>query len=138
MCRRDITADKSSQQGSKLSFVDSVRLCTRGIGVVLLLIFLSFYSSSNLFWHTHIVGDQKVVHSHPFENSTHTHTASQLLTIGIWGDTSLDSQQSGIDFSQTLFSAAITLFVAISLSKPLSFSGLNRLFRGPPSEVLTC
>lgn len=49
----------------------------------LLVLFMGFWSSTHLFYHTHIVDGQIIVHSHPFGNSTAGHTGQELKLISI-------------------------------------------------------
>ena len=51
------------------------------IGTLLLSLFLWYWSSVTLFSHEHFVDGERVMHSHPFAGSSHTHTSSQLQTI---------------------------------------------------------
>lgn len=49
----------------------------------MLILFLSLWSSSHMFYHTHIVDNQTVTHSHPYSKSEHTHSSAefQLITM---------------------------------------------------------
>lgn len=49
----------------------------------LLVLFIGFWSSTHLFYHTHIVDGQIIVHSHPFGNSSSGHTSQELKLISI-------------------------------------------------------
>lgn len=49
-------------------------------GMVLLLVFASYWCGITLFTHSHVVNGVIVVHSHPFK-AGHTHTDAQLETI---------------------------------------------------------
>jgi len=51
------------------------------LGIVLLVVYVCFYASANLFYHAHVMGAIKIVHSHPFTSATHNHTANQIQMI---------------------------------------------------------
>lgn len=59
-----------------------------GFRLLLLLLFVGYYSSVTLFFHAHLVNGVVVVHSHPFQKSTgngptqsHSHSSSALVLI---------------------------------------------------------
>lgn len=133
---RNIEQDRKMQMSAERSLAISVRLRTRTIGGMLLAIFLSFYCSNHLFWHTHDTGDSKIVHSHPFSNSSHSHTAPQILTIGVLGDSALDNQESNLSWSTNLYESTVTHYVALSTLGIYQFSGDARLLRGPPTKSI--
>lgn len=55
----------------------------KAIGAVLLLALLMTYKVAvTMFVHTHNVDGAMVAHSHPFTNSNHSHSSSQILVIG--------------------------------------------------------
>lgn len=53
------------------------------IGLALLVVYAFFFASANLFYHTHQLSDFKLVHSHPFNGSGHSHTTGQILLIDV-------------------------------------------------------
>lgn len=59
----------------------------RILSSALLLLFLFYFSGSQLFPHTHRTNDRIIVHSHPFSgdrnNPNHSHSSSQLLHISL-------------------------------------------------------
>ena len=52
-------------------------------GLFLILVYAFFFASTNLFYHSHQLADYKLVHSHPFSIPGHSHTAGQILLIGL-------------------------------------------------------
>ena len=46
-----------------------------------LILFVSYYGSIILFYHAHTVNEQIIVHSHPFNNPEHSHSAAQYDLI---------------------------------------------------------
>ena len=57
--------------------------CRKYISLVLLVVYAFFFASANLFYHSHQLANIKLVHSHPFNGSDHSHTTSQILFIDI-------------------------------------------------------
>lgn len=54
----------------------------RFVAALLLSVFALFFSGNLLFLHTHEIGDELVVHSHPYiPSASHTHSAGSLQTI---------------------------------------------------------
>ena len=51
------------------------------ISLLLLAVYAFFFASTNFFYHTHRLANGIIVHSHPFSNPEHSHTASQILLI---------------------------------------------------------
>jgi len=51
------------------------------MGYLLLFLFIGYYGSITLFWHTHYSGNETITHSHPFNNPNHAHTAAQYDLI---------------------------------------------------------
>lgn len=60
---------------------------TKIVKIFLLVLFTSYYGSTTLFIHTHILHNTYIVHSHPFSDGnskspvTHQHTENQYLII---------------------------------------------------------
>lgn len=50
--------------------------------VLLMALLMAYKVSVTMFVHTHDVDGTMVVHSHPFTNSHHSHSSSQILIIG--------------------------------------------------------
>jgi hypothetical protein len=48
---------------------------------MLLTLFLAYQASITMFAHVHYVNGVMIVHSHPSNDSDHTHTQSQILTL---------------------------------------------------------
>ena len=53
------------------------------IGLVLVVVYAFFFASTNFFYHSHQLADFKLVHSHPFSNAGHSHTANQIVLIQV-------------------------------------------------------
>ncbi len=49
--------------------------------VGLLVLFLAHLAGSFAFPHKHIIDGEKLVHSHPYTNSDHSHTTAQAIAI---------------------------------------------------------
>ncbi|MCQ2181708.1 MAG: hypothetical protein MJY50_06600 [Bacteroidales bacterium] len=57
--------------------------CRKHIGLALLVVYAFFFASANLFCHSHQLSGFKIVHSHPFNGSGHSHTTGQILLIDV-------------------------------------------------------
>lgn len=53
------------------------------IGISLVVVYAMFFASTNFFYHSHHFADFKLVHSHPFNNAGHSHTANQIALIAL-------------------------------------------------------
>lgn len=51
------------------------------VSACLLLLFVAFQASVTLFPHTHFLGSEKLVHSHPYSNANHCHSGNQILSL---------------------------------------------------------
>jgi hypothetical protein len=49
--------------------------------VLFLLLFGGYYAASSFFYHTHLIGGQQIVHSHPFSDHDegHSHSRDELV-----------------------------------------------------------
>lgn len=59
-----------------------------------IILFTGYVGGISLFTHTHVVNNTKYVHSHPFkvgEETQHTHTDKQLLTLDFYYKTTITS-----------------------------------------------
>ncbi len=57
------------------------KLKHRVIASLLIALFVGYVGSTTFFVHEHKVGDVIVIHSHPFTSSSHSHSATALLTL---------------------------------------------------------
>ena len=51
------------------------------VPLLLLVLFVNYYISTNFFLHSHVFADEVVTHSHPYTSETHTHSANALQLI---------------------------------------------------------
>ncbi|HPE39549.1 MAG TPA: hypothetical protein PLI77_00500 [Bacteroidales bacterium] len=78
-----------------------IKNCKVAGSVVMLLLFISFYISNTMFYHTHLVNGSELSHSHPFKHQksnnspyeSHSHSNSeynyiQELNKAVWQKTS--------------------------------------------------
>ncbi len=48
-----------------------------------LIVLFSFYMvGTTLFFHEHNIGNERIVHSHPFKDADHNHSTSEIFLIG--------------------------------------------------------
>ncbi|MBR5332903.1 MAG: hypothetical protein IKV32_06390 [Muribaculaceae bacterium] len=52
------------------------------MAILLLVLLMSYKVCVTMFVHTHDVDGTMVAHSHPFTNSNHSHSASQIIVFG--------------------------------------------------------
>lgn len=57
--------------------------CRKFIGLVLVAVYALFFASTHFFYHSHQFADFKLVHSHPFNNAGHSHTANQIALFSL-------------------------------------------------------
>lgn len=57
------------------------RKFVRLAGIFLLSLYVTYFIEGHAFVHHHHFEDKIVFHSHPYTNSNHSHSATQLLTI---------------------------------------------------------
>lgn len=54
------------------------------ISLLLLAVYAFFFASNNFFYHSHILADTKIVHSHLWDGKAHSHTTAQIQAIDIF------------------------------------------------------
>lgn len=55
----------------------------RIISVFLTVLLIGYVGNTSFFIHEHEVGDIKIVHSHPYTSSSHSHTVNSFATISL-------------------------------------------------------
>lgn len=98
---------------------------------LLLILFISYYGSITLFWHSHHLGNTIIVHSHPFNNAQHSHTTAQYDLIKVLTETAGFIGFIGL-WVAGLLNANRLLFVSPSTSNALLFDSAVWYRRGPP------
>lgn len=80
--------------------------------LLLLVLYLGYFASSNFFVHSHLFRNHLIVHSHPFSSKSHTHTGSEFEVIDlIQNATSLQAVEPAF-----VACAEITLFADPSMA----------------------
>lgn len=101
---------------------------------VLLLLFISYYSSITLFWHSHHLGNTTIVHSHPFNNTQHSHTAPQYDLIKVLTETA-----GFIGLGGFIIAAALKVksheFAPKAVSEAFQYDSVVWYRRGPPAYL---
>ena len=73
--KKHVTLQKISKEQMKKCLIHS--FC-----IVILMAFISYWASINLFGHIHIINGTRITHSHPFTNDgDHNHSNNALFTI---------------------------------------------------------
>lgn len=61
------------------------------------MLFIAFQLSITVFPHAHVVDGAKLVHSHPYSNSHHSHSGSQIISIaGLSAFQTLEASQTRV------------------------------------------
>ncbi len=87
---------------------------SRLTAATLLALFLSFFVGRGMCYHTHLINQVLVSHSHPYSDASHNHTADQINSIDCTAASSLtdeimvDSRVQFIPSFVTLLSSAVT------------------------------
>jgi hypothetical protein len=102
---------------------------------LLLVLFISYYGSITLFWHSHHLGNTTIVHSHPFNNTQHSHTAAQYDLIKVLTETAGFIGFIGLCGGGLLSSNRLS-FASVLTSKALQFDSAIWYRRGPPNISL--
>ena len=125
-----------SSKAYKTIFVLNLRLMKKRVKQilthVLLLLFVSYYGSITLFWHSHHLGNTTIVHSHPFSNTQHSHTAAQYDLIKVLTETVGFIGVGGLIVALAL-KAKSHLFALESIYKRLQQCTVVCHRRGPPA-----
>ena len=64
--------------------------------ILMLVLYLGYFASSSFFVHQHRQKDVTIVHSHPYKDARHGHSAAQLQLINILQDR---TSTEAVDFS---------------------------------------
>ena len=102
------------------------------VSILLLLAYVSYLVSTSVFVHVHNDGNEKIVHSHPFTSSNHSHTQSQLSLISFLSSAGISEGARCINCvaAALILLLIITPFVKYSTSQAdVIYSSL----RAPPA-----
>jgi len=110
----------------------------RHIAIILSILYVCFWGSTHLFFHTHYLPNGVITHSHPYfpwdeGESHHSHTAAQLQIIAM-AETALFVSSDPI----FVFAVAICLcFILLSITSYKSVSSYYTisLLRAPPVSI---
>lgn len=105
------------------------------VSYLLLFLFIGYYGSITLFWHTHRQGTEIILHSHPFNNQGHTHTAAQYNLIKILSSTSGFIALAGLLLAKIYFRIGQPI-LPIPDRQNLQLYPLIWFRRGPPVDCL--
>lgn len=79
----------------------------RILALLLALLFLCYYGSATLFLHTHYVNNGDVTHSHPFSETSHSHSNAEYQLIQNL------SQIATTIITMVTISCVVRLFIAV-------------------------
>lgn len=97
---------------------------------LLTLIFIAFYFSSTLFYHTHQIDGGNITHSHPFSNQEHSH--SNNILQGINSITTFLFILCGIIKGINLLSCHLLNYKQLIVAKLTLGQHINLRLRAPP------
>jgi hypothetical protein len=107
----------------------------------LLILFLGYYGSITMFFHSHIISGDTVVHSHPFRTDNnglplHSHTTNGFITIHL-----LSTILVSLSFLVFGFKAFAQVINGIICKTRAAFFKTNLIFlyslRAPPLNMFT-
>jgi hypothetical protein len=98
--------------------------------VFLVVLYGSYYASTNFFIHTHQGAYGAVTHSHPYTSGTHTHSTDALLLIA--NLTTLLFVSGGMLFGIVVLSASKVYFSSKENSVTTSLCLCGNPLRAPP------
>lgn len=113
------------------------RLLRNTSAFFLLVLFIGFWSSTHLFYHTHIVDGQIIVHSHPFGNSSSGHTSQELKLISILSVFLATPPDCDGLLTGHFFSLVAQLYFPCTEGYIKDFPVHCNGLRAPPSQVIT-
>jgi len=114
----------------------------KSLSVLLLILFLGYYSSITFFTHSHIINGVTIVHSHPFNSdkgggsSNSPHSDKSLLIIQLLSE--LISTIFSINFAILILRILLDKLPRISIKNGYAEPGgyCTSPLRGPPCEML--
>jgi len=123
--------------GSKLKY-----FMGKSLSVILLMLFLGYYSSITFFTHSHIINGVTIVHSHPFNSdkgggsSNSPHSDKALLVIHLLSE--LITTIFAISFAILILRILLHKLPRISIKNGYAEPGgyCTSPLRGPPCEML--
>lgn len=102
-------------------------------GIVLAAVYAFFFASTNLFYHSHIISDVKIVHSHPWSGAAHSHNAEQISLIEVLDSAVYQETEATVipgPIPETFFRVAAIAHVAA----PIQPTILTFSLRAPPAH----
>lgn len=102
------------------------------VGALLVTVYVCYFLSAHLFVHSHVDSSGRVVHSHPYASSDHTHTQSQLNLIEYLSSTAnseLASNLYSVAVVVVLLSVIVVYVKTAIISEDINYA----LLRGPPA-----
>jgi len=110
----------------------------RHIAIVLSILYVCFWASTHLFFHTHYLPDGVITHSHPYfpwdkDEPHHSHTAAQFQIIDVLGTALFVSSDPIFVFAVAICLCIILL--SVTSCKSISSYYTISLLRAPPVSV---
>lgn len=102
-------------------------------GIVLAAVYAFFFASTNFFYHSHIISDVKIVHSHPWSGAAHSHNADQISLIGTL-DSAIYEEAEAINVPGPVPEAVHTAVAEAPVAEPHLAAILTFSLRAPPVQ----
>lgn len=102
--------------------------------MVLFAIYAFFFASANLCYHSHQTADSRIVHSHPWSDKVHNHTANGLLLVKVLA-TSAYEQSPTLVLAEPVPAHHFTVASVSPKKAILTPYGCTFSLRAPPSMI---
>ena len=102
-------------------------------GIILAAVYAFFFASTNLFYHSHIISDVKIVHSHPLSGAAHSHNADQVSLIEVL-DSAVYQETGALFISAPVPEMMFIAEAADIVTAPCGPAILSFSLRAPPAH----
>lgn len=100
-------------------------------GVVMVMVFITYWCNITLFCHQHVINGIALVHSHPYK-AQHQHSESQILTIHFLSQMQIDGAPQSVSVPEFFPLYQTEDAICLSKSLPVDYMGYMFLLRAPP------
>lgn len=108
------------------------RRAVRIVNYLLLVMYLGYFTGTTIFIHSHLFQNRIIVHSHPYTNSQHGHSESELLVLDQLQDrTSTEAVYFSMPMNVQL--PCVALVAVVPLKLVLACDVVASLLRAPPA-----
>lgn len=101
-------------------------------GIILATVYAFFFASTNFFYHSHVISDVKIVHSHPWSGAAHSHNADQISLIETL-DSAVYEESETVTVPGPVPEFSFRTVAEAPAAAPLSAAVLTFSLRAPPA-----